>query len=446
MKKKYLQLILPFLFLVAVGFVILSYKSKQKTAAGTSYKLLPRNSNHNDAEWQMANKNINKLIAKIKADPGDVKSQLALTNAYIVESRISGNFSYYDNAALKTIDKLLLKDPANYEALMLKSLVQLSQHHFNEALTTARASLSIDSNSAFIYGLLVDAYVELGNYEAAVDAADKMINRRPDLRSYSRIAYLREIHGDYPGAIEAMEMAVAAGVASEETTEWCRTQLGKLYENVGEISKASFQYQLSLAARPGYANALAGLARIAAFEKKYDSAAYYYEQASKYINDIGMKQQLIAIYEIKGDIQKAGVLKKEIKTEISRAGNPAVDMPDMGHYADKEMAYAYIQLGDTDKALAHAMAEFKRRPDNIDVNETMAWVHYKRNEAEKALPYINNALYTNSKNPVLLAIAGLIYLKAGDNLKGKELLEIAFYNNPVLQIDVKKEIDKISKD
>ncbi len=40
---------------------------------------------------------------------------------------------------------------------------------------------------------------------------NRMVSIRPDIRSYSRISYLREIHGDIPGAIEAMELAVEAG-------------------------------------------------------------------------------------------------------------------------------------------------------------------------------------------------------------------------------------------
>ena len=53
-----------------------------------------------------------------------------------------------------------------------------------------------------------------------------MVDIRPDIRSYSRVSYLREIYGDYPGAIEAMKMAVDAGVAGDEATEWARIQLG----------------------------------------------------------------------------------------------------------------------------------------------------------------------------------------------------------------------------
>jgi hypothetical protein len=54
---------------------------------------------------------------------------------------------------------------------------------------------------------LVDGNVEMGNYATAIEEADKMISIRPDIRSYSRASYLREIHGDYPGAIDAMKLA-----------------------------------------------------------------------------------------------------------------------------------------------------------------------------------------------------------------------------------------------
>ena len=50
--------------------------------------------------------------------------------------------------------------------------------------------------------------------------ADKMVSIRPDLRSYSRISYLREIHGDMPGAIEAMKMAIQAGYPGYEDRAW----------------------------------------------------------------------------------------------------------------------------------------------------------------------------------------------------------------------------------
>ena len=440
MKKNYWQLALMLFFVAGVSFVIVKYKHKQQAVNNAVYTLLPRIGNSNNAEWGAAKKNVDNLIAKLKAKPTDTRSALALANAYIIESRISGNIAYYDKAALKTVDNIIAREPGNYEALMLKSLLQLSQHHFAEGLETAKLAVSIDSNSAFVYGLLVDAYVEMGNYNAAVDAADKMISIRPDLRSYSRVAYLREIYGDYPGAVSAMKLAIAAGIPAEEATEWCRVQLGRLYENMGDVKNAGFQYNVSLAARPGYAYAIAGLGRIASFEKKYDSAVYYYQQAAALMPaDLGIKENLANAFNNSGQKDKAINLSNTLIDEMNKNAKALIDDPDMGHYSDKEQAYVYLQNNNLDKALDYAKAEYKRRPNNIEVNEMMAWVYYKRNEIDKALPYINAAFITNSKNPVLLCTAGLIYLKRGEKEKGKKMLSIGLKNNPIIMEDLKKE-------
>ena len=435
MKKKAWSIGLIAFFCLAVSFVVIKYKNKQQIERNTVYTLLPRNGNNNYAEWLALKNNADSLMARIKAKPTDTKAAIALTNIYIIEARISGNVAYYDNAALHTVEGILAKQPDNAEALMLKSLLELSQHHFAEGLQTATIAVNLVPNNAFGYGLLVDANVELGNYEAAVDAADKMITIRPDLRSYSRISYLREIYGDYPGAISAMKLAVAAGVTAEENTEWCRTQLGRLYENIGEVPQAVYQYNLSLAARPGYVNALSGLGRIALFEKKYDSAIYFNNLAAGLSNDLGIKQSLANAYLHAGQIEKAKAIRTEAINVMIKNAEKSNDESGVGHYSDKELAYAYIHNNDLEKALEHALAEYNRRPKNIDVNETMAWVYYKRNEIAKALPFLEAAMLTNSKKPELLSVAGLIYIKSGNIEKGNKMLKLGLVNNPVMVED-----------
>jgi tetratricopeptide (TPR) repeat protein len=439
MKKQYWYIMLVALFVTTVSFVVIKYKNKQQEENNAAYQLLPRKGNTNTTEWQAAKKNTDNLIAKIKVNPADIKSALALANAWIMEARTSGNIAYYDKAALQIVNNVLTKEPENYEALILKSLLQLSQHHFADGLATANTAVNINNNNAFVYGLLTDANIEMGNYGAALDAADKMVSIRPDLRSYSRIAYLREIHGDYTGAINAMKLAVAAGMTAEEATEWCRTQLGKLYEHTGDVKNARFQYSLSLAARPNYAYALAGLARIAAHEKKYDSAIYYYQQAEKFVSDLGVKENLALAYKNAGQTENAKTLNAAVIAEMNKNAATNIDDPNAGHYSDKELAYAYLQNNNYDKALEHALAEYNRRPKNIEVNETLAWVYYKRNEMQKALDYLDAALITHSMNPVLLCTAGLIYAKTGNTAKGKMMLTLGLKHNAVMPEDIKNE-------
>jgi tetratricopeptide (TPR) repeat protein len=249
-----------------------------------------------------------------------------------------------------------------------------------------------------------------------------MVSIRPDTRSYSRISYLREIHGDYPGAIEAMKLAIDAGPAGDEATEWTRVQLGHLYENIGDWKSAEMNYLISLRNRPGYAYAIAGQARIARAMKEYDKAIAYYLQADSLANDYSFKEQLAEVYMLTNQKDKANEVYKGLLQAMSEDAKEGETNDNIGHYADRELAHIFLKVGDYGNALKHAEAEYNRRPGNIDVNETMAWVYYKRGEYSKALPFLEVALKTNSKNPGLLCQAGLIYAKAGNKIKAKEIL------------------------
>ncbi len=430
MKKNYLYIALIVLFIGAVGFVVVKFKNDDSAKAATQYTLLDRTGPLSTMpEWTMTKINAAKLFAAIKKDPKDLKSQIALVNLFIMEARTTGNYTYYDKAAMKYTNNILQADPKNFQALTLKSLLYLSQHHFADGLATATQAQAINPYNAFVYGILVDGNVEMGNYDSAVSNAQTMMSIRPDLRSYARASYLREIHGDYPGAIEAMKMAVDAGVPSDEGTEWARVQLGHLYENYGDLKNAEMYYTIAAQNRINYAYALAGLARVALFNKDYSKAISYYQQADTLVNDFAIKEELVDVYQLTGQTDMAAKTSKIVIDEMSANAAGAATDENIGHYADRELAYAYIKTNDFDKALDHALAEYNRRPKNIDANETLAWVYYKKGDYAKALPYIEVALKTKSKNPTLLCRAGLIYQKNGDKIKAKQYLETALKNN-----------------
>ena len=276
--------------------------------------------------------------------------------------------------------------------------------------------------------------METGNYKAAIENADKMVSIRPDIRSYSRISYLREIHGDYSGAIEAMKMATESGQPGDETTEWSRVQLGQLYEKTGDLKNAEMHYAIALQNRPNYAYALAGLGRLSLASKDYNKAIHYFLQADSLVNDYSFKEELIDVYQLAGQKDKADAINA-----MNKDAQSGKDNQNIGHYADRELAYAYLKTNNYDKALEHALAEYNRRPTNIDVNETLAWVYYKKEDYKKALLYIQVALKTNSKNPTLLCRAGLIYAKADDRMKAKAILLEALKNNPNIDASLKTE-------
>lgn len=441
MKKNILYIITLTVFTLASGFIFFKYRKDVEKREIAEYVFLERKGYlAQTAEWSVVRKKASALIKQAKENPSDIRSLLALTSIYLQEARITGNYIYYDMAAMKCVNDILKKDPGNFEALTFKAMIFLSQHHFAEGLAVAEKAQQINPYNSFVYGLLVDGNVEAGNYAAAVENSDKMVSLRPDIRSYSRIGYLREIHGDNEGAIAAMKLAVDAGPPGDEGTEWARSQLGKLYEYTGNLKEAEKHYLISLQNRPGYPYALAGMARIAVVKKEFRKALDYYQSAVSIINDYSFMEEIGEIYLLSGQEDSAFLLFNEIINRMVGSAKQSLKHDDStGHYTDREMAHAWLKVNNYEKALEHALLEYNRRPENIDVNETMAWVLYHKGDYAKALQYINKALKTNCKNPVLLCRAGLIFAKSGDKMKAELILREALKNNPNIPETLKAE-------
>jgi tetratricopeptide (TPR) repeat protein len=429
MIKKYIYpvLILSFVSMVVLIILfrkenpVLNLKERKGTIALSS-------------EWINTKAAIEGLLSDVRKNPDNLKAKLHLAEAYIQEARVTGDHAYYDNAALQLLNTVINKDHNNFEALCCKATVLLSQHHFSEGLTVAQQAKELNPYNGFVYGLLCDANVELGHYEEAVKMADKMVSIRPDLKSYARVSYLREIYGDMKGAIEAMKLAVSAGFPGLEQTAWTRVNLGHLYENTGDLIHAEGQYSMALSERPEYAFALAGMASIEKAKGNYKQAIAYLEKAKNSIKEFSFNDQLTDLYALNKDLKKS----YESAQYVVQILSPQTDTKDdtHGHYADKELAYAYLKTYQYNLALDHALKEFERRPDNIDVIETVAWVRYKRGEYKEANDLIKNALRTHSQNPVLLCRAGLIKIKAGNKEEGIALINKAVGLNPFLDKDL----------
>lgn len=352
------------------------------------------------AEWPKTKEKVAELTKKI-AEKEDVKARLQIAAIYMSEARITGEHPYYYPAILKILDGVLALDSKNFEAMVYKASVKMSQHQFAEAKEIAEKARAINPDNAYVYGVLVDANVELGNYEEAVAVSDKMQALKPSLESYSRASYLREIHGDYPGAIEAMKMAVQAGLPGSEPHCWSKKTLADLYEKTGQWKEAEMQYREILAMRPSYAFALEGLARIAKEKKEYPEALRLLEQASAIMPEFSFQEEMAEIYELQGNKKAAGEKYDEV---IAMLKEDEVS----GHTVALEMCRLYIKAGQPGKAMEYAQKEYAARPLNIDVNSALAWVCYKNGEVAKAQEYLKAALRTGSKDPELRERAAVI--------------------------------------
>ncbi len=374
----------------------------------------------NGKEWETVQNNYVAAREALLKDSTDVNARLGLARVYILEARVTGEHGHYYPAALKVLQGALrqneLTADERYQSLTMLASVQLSQHEFADALLTSEQAVRLNPYAAIGYGAIVDSYVELGQYDKAVEAADRMMQVKPDLRSYARVSYLREIHGRVDDAFQSMRLALDAGYPGTEETSWVRLTLGNILAQYGRTAEAKDQYEMALEDRPDYPFAEAALAELAANEGDMAEAERLLDKAAAAIPEFGFYTQLIPIYRATGRNEKAEETLAEVMVMLQ-------DDVDHGHNMNLEYADIYTNLvGDYDKALEYAEREHKRRPDNIDVNRNMATIHYLKGDFAAANKYAEVAARTGSRHPELQLVQGLLALQQGNAADGKELI------------------------
>jgi tetratricopeptide (TPR) repeat protein len=359
----------------------------------------------NASEWKKTQEKITELKAKLNVNPDDVKTRLQLATIFITEQRITGEHHYYYPAIEKILNGVLSIEPKNFEATVYKASLRMSQHQFADAKKIAEEAKNINPNNAYVYGILVDANVELGNYEEAIASSDKMQALKPSLESYSRASYLREIYGDYPGAIAAMKLAVQAGLPGSEPQCWSRNVLGDLYFNTGKLAEAKSTFEENLYMRPSYAPSMAGLAKVEAKMKNYARAIALLDSANAIMPQSSFQEQQADVYAEMGNSKKAADKYAEVQKQLIK------DASTPGHSVSLELCRSFIKTNQWDSAKKYAMMEYTIRPKNIDVNNELAWIAYSQNDIAKAKEYLKAAESTGSKNPELLKRAATINAK-----------------------------------
>ncbi len=419
--KPYMRNALHLVALVAAFFLLPACNQDSVAVEDNIPKLLDRSEAiMNGKEWETVQNNYVAARNSLVKDSTNVEARLALARVYILEARVTGEHGHYYPAALKVLQGALrqesLTPDERYQSLTMLASVQLSQHEFADALLTSEQAVRLNPYAAIGYGAIVDSYVELGDYEKAVEAADRMIQVKPDLRSYARVSYLREIHGNVDDALQSMRLALDAGYPGTEETSWVRLTLGNILAQYGRTAEAKDQYNMALEDRPDYPFAEAALAEVAANEGEYTEAERLLDKATSAIPEVGFYTQLVHLYRATGRTDKADETLAEVMVMLQ-------DDVDHGHNMNLEYADVYTNLvGDYDKALQYAEREYARRPNNIDVNRALATIYYLKGDFAKSDEYAEVAARTGSRHPELQLLQGLIALQQGNSTEGKQLI------------------------
>jgi tetratricopeptide (TPR) repeat protein len=213
---------------------------------------------------------------RLAANPADTAAGVRLAEILLRKARVETDASHAIDAE-RVLRTVLAHQPAEYSALKLLGAVLLSQHRFAEAADVARRALGVNDRDAWNYGVLGDAFVELGRYEEAFAAFDSMVRLRPDAASYARVAYAHELQGRLDEALRHMQMSSEATSAHDpESIAWHHAQMGNLLFQMGRIDDAATAFARADYAFPNHPYARAGLARIAAARGNYRDALESY--------------------------------------------------------------------------------------------------------------------------------------------------------------------------
>lgn len=363
---------------------------------------------------------------RIERDPKAAAGYNELSSAFMQKARETGDFGFNARAEA-ALDQAQKLKPADYDSIKLRAKLLLTYHRFSEALAQAQRAQGLRPQDHDVYGALTDAYVELGQYDEAIKAAQTMVNLRPDTASYSRVSYLRTLHGDTTGAIEAMNLAARMSDPNDgEGGAWCRVQLGSELLSTGKIVEAEQQFDQALQLFPEYHYALAakGQARTAAGDLA--SAIEFYRRAQ---TRVPLPETAIAL----GDLYTKTGNEEEARRQFALVefieGSGAA-----GVTYSRVLALYYADHDEKlDEALRLAQAERAVRND-IYSNDALAWTLFKSGQLDAADKEMKLALRLKTKDARLYFHAGMIADALGRRGEAAHYMKQSLAINPVFDL------------
>jgi tetratricopeptide (TPR) repeat protein len=338
----------------------------------------------------------------IAKNPGRFQSYNDLAMALARRARETADPDYYAQAAAALAESRRLA-PDNPEADKIEAWVLLGRHEFARALEKARAINRRVPDDLMTYGMLVDAYVELGRYAEAEEAAQWMLDLRPGaVPGLTRAAYLREIFGDVEGALELMTTALEQ-VPARETEEraWILTQMAHLQLGGGRIERAHALVEEALRLFPDYHYALGELARV--FERRGDHVREASILAERY-RIAPHPENLFAWAEA---LARAG-RTREARARFAEFERQARAEMDRGDNANRELALYYVDHARRPGEAVRVMErEIVRRRD-VHTLDNYAWALFAVGRRDEARRYAAEALAVGTTDATIRRHAAVV--------------------------------------
>ena len=359
----------------------------------------------------------------------DATGYYRLGDAYMQKARETGDITYIDLAekTLQTAWKSLQSTAGQRGISPMPCTCGMP---LTKPLVQAQKAVALDPTDSHAYGILGDAYLEVGKYEAAAHTYQRMIQLQGDLYAYSRLSGLKSLQGDTAGAVADLERAIQLGQAQErppESIAWAMWQLGNELLALGQLPAAEASYLQALNTFPDYYRALAGLAQVRAAQQRYPEAVELYRKA---IAIVPLPDYAAALGDVYAKLGRPEDAQKQY------------DLVEYIGYLNtlnkvlynRELAFFYA---DHDRKLPEALDLAKRELEvrqDIYAYDVLAWALYKNGRPQEALPAMMEALKLGTKDARLFFHAGMIHHRLAEHEKARDYLRRALETNPYFHI------------
>lgn len=363
---------------------------------------------------------------------------IMLGRAWVRKARESADPGFYLNADA-CAQVVLERSPDQKLALDLRGLVLLNGHKFDEARALALQVTSRHPEDPMAWGTLSDAYLEMGRYDEATDAAQIMVDLKPNLPSYSRASHLQWLRGDVVSAKETVRRALDAGRAGKSDPEpgaWVFVQAASVFWHEGDFDGADAGFDKALDRISDYAPANVGKGRVAMAKGDHRRAAELFERAWKVSPLVETAWLLGDAKEAMGD--KAGAVAAYALVERE------------GRRTDPRTLSLFLSTkgrsgAEVEEALKLAREEYEVRKD-ITSEDALAWAYYRTGHIAEAKASILKARRLGTPDARLMFHEGAIRIAAGDTKLGKKLVADALKRNPAFDATGVKEAKALLDD
>lgn len=342
-------------------------------------------------------------------------------------ARETGDPTWYGHARA-AVDRALAIAPDDFAAQRTKAWVLLGQHEFRDARVLAEQALTREPRDWMSWANLTDACVELGDYDRAIEGADRLAALRPGVAAYARAAGLQALLGDRARAIATLEVAVSAAQHAEpETLAWTLVYLGHEHLALGDPDAASRAYERALDAYADYHLALAGLARARAAQGRTAEAIALATRAVERVPSPALSGLLADLHAAAGDHTEA---ERQLEVVAVMERLAAAQSASYGREAAIVLADHDRDLPD---ALRIARTDVARRPD-VYGHDVLAWTLHKNGRHADAKRAAARALRLGTEEAVFHYHAGMIALALGHSRAAARHLARALAINPTFDV------------